>query len=727
MKKIEIKLKNCFGINSMECAFDFNKKNSVLIYSPNGVMKSSFAKTFDYIARKEKPSDLVYSERNSLFEILCDKKNISPECIFVADAEKEINANEKITTLLASKDLKNQYDKIYRDLNSEKDNFITQLKTISRSSDCESEVVDTFKDTDKDVFWDCLEKIEKEITDDKIFFDFKYNDIFDKKGNVKKFLDKHIDLIEQYFEEYQDLITNSDFFKNNNDGTSFGTYQAKKIIDSVDGDTFFKAQHKMVLRNAEEITSKSQLENVVETEINKILLDDKLKGIFIKIDSAIGANAELRAFKNLLEKNNSLIPHLYDYANFKKLVWYGCFNKIKTYYIKLLSLYKSKKQELVQILDRAREENEIWKHIIEIYKQRFYVPFSVSIENQDDVILKQDTANLVFSYKDSQGEPVKKEKDDLLRILSRGEKRAFFILQLLFELEVRKKESIESLIVFDDIADSFDYKNKYAIVEYLYELEQNTDRIFKQIILTHNFDFYRTISLRLNLGDNVYMAIRTPDSIKIFNGGYRKDFFAYMIKNIENNKIFISMIPFVRNILQYTKGKESEEYIKLTSCLHIIESEKKITVGDIFDVFKSHLFFAKDLPVNNKDKSIIDFIKEIAAGIVNETEPNEIDLENKLVLSICIRLLAEEYMINNISDKSCIKTIKTNQTRELINKFRCDNPKKFDAIKILDRVNLMTPENIHVNAFMYEPLIDMSIGHLMQLYNDICKIREQNI
>ena len=41
-------------------------------------------------------------------------------------------------------------------------------------------------------------------------------------------------------------------------------------------------------------------------------------------------------------------------------------------------------------------------------------------------------------------------------------------------------------------------------------------------------------------------------------------------------------------------------------------------------------------------------------------------------------------------------------------------------IEILDKVNLMTPENIHMNAFMYEPLIDISLHHLKELYNNVC-------
>lgn len=38
---------------------------------------------------------------------------------------------------------------------------------------------------------------------------------------------------------------------------------------------------------------------------------------------------------------------------------------------------------------------------------------------------------------------------------------------------------------------------------------------------------------------------------------------------------------------------------------------------------------------------------------------------------------------------------------------------------MLDRVTLMTPENIHLNSFMYEPIIDMGEGPLRKLYEDV--------
>jgi hypothetical protein len=34
-------------------------------------------------------------------------------------------------------------------------------------------------------------------------------------------------------------------------------------------------------------------------------------------------------------------------------------------------------------------------------------------------------------------------------------------------------------------------------------------------------------------------------------------------------------------------------------------------------------------------------------------------------------------------------------------------------------VNLITPANIHINAFMYEPILDMGIGELVALYQDV--------
>lgn len=45
-----------------------------------------------------------------------------------------------------------------------------------------------------------------------------------------------------------------------------------------------------------------------------------------------------------------------------------------------------------------------------------------------------------------------------------------------------------------------------------------------------------------------------------------------------------------------------------------------------------------------------------------------------------------------------------------------------EAIKILSEVNIMTPENIHFNSFMYEPILDMDITELLNLYQKVKKL-----
>ena len=67
-------------------------------------------------------------------------------------------------------------------------------------------------------------------------------------------------------------------------------------------------------------------------------------------------------------------------------------------------------------------------------------------------------------------------RDELLNVLCTGEQRALYMLNIIFEIRAREKENYQTILVLDDIADSFDYKNKFAIIEYL-----------KEIVSTNNY------------------------------------------------------------------------------------------------------------------------------------------------------------------------------------------------------------------------------------------------
>jgi len=79
-------------------------------------------------------------------------------------------------------------------------------------------------------------------------------------------------------------------------------------------------------------------------------------------------------------------------------------------------------------------------------------------------------------------------------------------------------------------------------------------------------------------------------------------------------------------------------------------------------------------------------------------------------------------MISKIADDAFVQAIHATQTQILVTKFKSLFPSEEAAVKILDRVALMTPEHIHINSFMYEPIVDMSDEHLRRLFRDVVEL-----
>ncbi len=115
MEELKVSLKNCYGITELSNAvFNFDDKaNSALIYAPNGVMKTSFAKTFQQISKGEEPRDDIFNEAPSC-EIKLDGADIDPGMIYVIKSSIDISKeSEHMTTLLVDETNKAKYDEIY--------------------------------------------------------------------------------------------------------------------------------------------------------------------------------------------------------------------------------------------------------------------------------------------------------------------------------------------------------------------------------------------------------------------------------------------------------------------------------------------------------------------------------------------------------------------------------------------------------------------------------------
>lgn len=160
----------------------------------------------------------------------------------------------------------------------------------------------------------------------------------------------------------------------------------------------------------------------------------------------------------------------------------------------------------------------------------------------------------------------------------------------------------------------------------------------------------------------------------------------------------------------------NQDYTKLTSLLYIKADTSTITHQELTTIFNNIVSLIIPNQVTTK---VIDTIYYCADTISQELQNLEIDLEKKIVLSIATRLKAEEFMIDKISNPPQ-KLIRLREIRlsgffEIYKTFT----NELSNIESLDKVNLMTAENIHLNSFMYEPLLDMSDSHLKSLYLEI--------
>lgn len=302
-----------------------------------------------------------------------------------------------------------------------------------------------------------------------------------------------------------------------------------------------------------------------------------------------------------------------------------------------------------------------------------------------------------------------------MKVLSQGEKRALYLLNIFFEIYTRQKQDKETLLLVDDIADSFDYKNKYAIIEYLRDIANSGK--FRCIFLSHNFDFHRTVGGRLNVQRRKRLhAQKDGRTVLLAEEQYQKNPFLFWKDNLSRQRYCICAIPFVRNLAEYCGQKA--DYDVLTSLLHIKPGTCDITCKDLEDLYKRVLVDKQNLVLNDPAKPVVELICDLAQEITNEALANA-ELESKIVLSIAIRLKAESHMIVRLNDSPFVNAIHENQTLELLKEYKTRVVGSNEEIDSLEQVNLMTPENIHLNSFMFEPILDMGSEHLRNLYSAV--------
>ena len=824
MNKLNVVLENCYGINSLTHEFDFTdvtknnkiqKRNTFAIYAGNGVMKTSFANTFLDLSNENHPKEKIHN-LTPVCNVTCDGTPLPYQDIFVIKPFIPQHEAQNISTLLVSNEKKTEYDKIYSKILKEKNKVIVRLNQLSgvKKTDIDTILLNDLNESD---FFECLELyIDKSVGYD--FSAVKYNTIFnDDVLNLLKESDV-IENIAQYTEIYNDLIDNSPYFKRG----VFNPHKADSVAKTLKKERFFEAEHTVNLKGETAPISEQEFFAKLKEAKKTIIENAELK----KIQDLLTKKESVRSFQEVIINTPEIIVELGPDSldEFKTKLWKSYILNSDDQINNLLTSYRSNKVKLERIESEAISQQSKWEEIIEIFKDRFHVPFIVEIANKKSAILGKESPNIVFKFDNGSGsyEEMSRDKLESLEVLSQGELRALYLLNIIFEIEARKYDQRKTLFIVDDVADSFDYKNKYAIISYLHE-NAKID-FFYQIIMTHNFDFFRTIQSRL-LGDskwsNSLIAQKSTDKIELLDGGHknitdpfnywrkkvnRKDLFNWeqvpgndslklveflkhnfyidriktpQIEKIDasktikvftenkyislclkdektkvdliidgvrtdefiveikddelniyqnsNDAILIAMIPFVRNLIEFSLGKKDDSYPLLTNLLHIkgakdnIPCTEEICISDIKPVFEQCI---KTIDLSSFDDSILiyDLILSEASKINASEIVDGFNLENKIVLSIAIRLLAEKFMWSKVTNKSSIKGSQTGHLFERYKEEFSQSVGESSNIETLDLVNLITPENIHLNSFMYEPILDMSEHELKSLYSSICKV-----
>lgn len=585
MNKLNIELTNCFGIDSLKHEFDFGKGNTFSIYARNGLMKTSFAKTFQLIqqGKKENISDAIFGEPGSAI-VQIDGQDIEKKQVFVVKSY-ESSYESDISSLLIKGDIQTQLKDVFKVRTKllkalEKDSGLKIKRTSLGKTvyELEPTIVKDFDFNEKDILSNLMElaSYEPEIE----CSDIPYSVIFDDTV-LKKIKDT------KFQEGIRDFITSSDEIYSSFEYLEKGNLTLPKLKDlkkSLVKDAFFVKQNKVILSGQDAITNSEALEQHISNIETKIQQTPAYKAIENLLNDSKGI-----VLKDIIETNPEIIGFLAldKLQTLKKCLWGSYIRHNSILFEELCDKFN----DFSEAIDALEIDDTPWKKALDIFNQRFTVPFMMNVVNLKGAIIGESVPQVEFSFK--KGDTVKtidRSKLEKLDTLSQGEKRALYLLNIIFDIEQIKNTGEETLLVIDDIADSFDYKNKYAIIEYLYELAQVSN--IYMLILTHNFDFYRTVASRLSVNrSNRLIADYSNDVLKLEVEYYQDKPFKNWKNNPKEKDIF-ALLPFVRNLIEYGVDQNishtGEDFLFLTSLLHEKQDSRRITFGDIEPLYKHY-------------------------------------------------------------------------------------------------------------------------------------------
>ena len=587
------KFENCYGLKSFELnEIDFTTSNKAIIYAPNGVMKTSFSNVFDDISKGNKTTDRIFNGLNSSYNVnyysstYTNSQLSKHDNIYVVKSfdEKFELSKETISTLLSDEKTRKDYEILVSQFSDELSEFKSNLSKLSgfAQKDIEETLKKDFKISKKSDWSDIFSKINEIFSTTEnieLFNNIKYTDLINEKTETIITSPSFLNLIDSYVDLLNKIISDNEILSKN-----FSDYNAEELGKSFKKHDLFKNNHKIVLQNGREIKSASEWNNVINEQLDKIYSNPEIGKSLQDLKKKLVGNDSVRTLREIILANKEIIVYFNDIEKLKTLLWANYLNNLEKDFSAYFSKVNSYSEQIKSLYESAEKQAERWQKVVNEFNRRFKVPFEVKISNKANFLLKDEAPNLYFTYTRCKGTHEEENadfgKDELMKSLSMGEKRAMYLLYILFDIEIIKEKAVQGsgkyLIIVDDIADSFDYKNKYAIVEYLSDISKSQH--IDLLILTHNFDFYRTVVSRVGITrEKCYIVQKSEnEELEMTNFGYLKDYFLNsIVKTIKDGNIntnskkikLLSSIPFYRNLTEYMLL--DTDFTNLTCLMHL--------------------------------------------------------------------------------------------------------------------------------------------------------------
>lgn len=700
------KFDNAYGIKGLNLKSLSGELNNLCIYASNGIFKSSFSRALFNLAENNSQHirDRI-KDKKFEYEILKDGVNyktddgqIIPNLIVYSKELYEDMTVDKQSgfeqLLLLPKD-QHELSLVYKEFDNYFDEIIKYAKEfnigIKNSYDLASLV-----DLNTENLGVILKSIYNSLLSTKplelVYLDFKKVDqkaysIIDSK-EFKDEVNKYTSIVQRKI--------NSKLFDEKFNDTNY-----EKFISALE-ETEFLNENRYIVLNGEKFDNIFDLKNKISEELKIIKSDSEVVAQYNNVLKTLGTAKESTVVKDLL-KDDTKVSELSLGRNVLKL------SKIRNKYsddelLSRLEVVDELQKKIQDIIKLSQGKTSSFEKAIDIYTSRFKPKFEIRVDNLFEARLGYEVPKIDFIHKDNVNR--KYNESEIYNLLSSGEKNALKTIHLIVRYEAIKDN--KPTIILDDVVETFDYANRIAFLMYLKEIKEKGCNI---ILLTHNFDFYRAAISRVDLkpseayiDKNKHVVIRKNSKFQL---SYNK------IKNITSCVDLFSSIPFVRELSIMCHGEDNnDDFLFFTKLLHIKKGSKDIKVSEIIERIKNVV------PNVKTDKYEYDLNQSFVESLINYNFDQKIennDLKTKLALSMAIRLILEDKIIDE--DYLKIADCTENQTIYLFEKYKNDLNDKTKVI--FEKVLLNTPEFIHFNSFMYEPLVDIDPKDLIEVYNEV--------